>query len=115
MAIIFCEDSVLLLRDERFAAQAVFALSTVCVLFVSWFLLENPWYVLPEKKATTTLLGFWIVTVPIALFSAFSFGLSKLRHSFWRHVGVLVVSAVVVHFYPWFVLWSICVSGLDCL
>ena len=115
IAIVFCEGSVLLLRDRLFAAQAVVALSAVCVLFVSWFFLENPWQVLPERKVAITLLGLWIVAIPIAVLSILSFGFSKLRHAFWRHLGVLLSSAAIAYIYPWFVLLSICASGLDCI
>ena len=115
IAIVFCQSSVLLLRDERFAAQSVIALGVACVLFVFWFLLENPWQDFPDRNVASVLLGLWIVTVPIAVLSVLSFGFSRLRHAFWRHLGVRLGSAAVVYLYPWFVLLSVCASGLDCI
>lgn len=115
IAIVFSEGAVFFFRERLYAAQTVIALGAVCVLFASWFLLENPWQVLPERKVATTMLGLWIVAVPIAVLSILSFGFSKLQHAFWRHLGVLLSSAAIVHVYPWFVLFSICASGLDCI
>jgi cellulose synthase/poly-beta-1,6-N-acetylglucosamine synthase-like glycosyltransferase len=114
-AIVFCEASLLLLSDGRFTAQSILALSTVCVLFLSWFLVEDPWHVVPDKKVTTVLLGLWTVSVPVIVLSVLSFGFSRLRHPLWRHLGVLLASVAVVCFYPMFALLSVCASDIDCL
>ena len=115
LAIAFCEASVLLLGDRRYAAQPVIALVVACALFVSWLVLENPWQVFPDKKFASVLLGVWIATVPVAVLSVLAFGFSRICHAFWRHLGVLLASGGVVYLYPWFALLSVCASGLDCI
>jgi hypothetical protein len=114
-AIVFSEASLLLLSDERFAAQSILALGTVCVLFLSWFLVEDPWHVVPDRKITTVLLGLWTVSGPVIVLSVLSFAFSRLRHPLWRHLGVLLASVAVVYLYPMFALLSVCASGIDCI
>jgi len=117
IAIVFCEGAVLLLIKRRYAALGLCALATVCLLFALWVWSEAPWQwrVSPERDVAPYLLGLWLVAVPVAALSASSFALARLRRPLWRHMGALVVSVAAVSFYPFFALYSVCATGLDCL
>lgn len=115
VAIVFCEVALLFFAEKRYAVQAVMAIATVCLLFALWIWVETPWQIFSERKAASSLLGIWIVAAPVAVLSVLALCLSKLRQPIWRHLGVLVLGPGVVYVYPWFVLSSVCASGLDCV
>jgi hypothetical protein len=115
IALAFCEAALLLLDQKRYALQAVLAAVTVGVLLALWFWFETPWRLFPERKVTTSLLGFWTVAVPVVVLSALSFGASKVTRPFFKHLVILLICPIVVYAYPLFALMSVCASGLDCV
>ena len=122
LAVLFCQGSVLLLSDQRYAAQAAAAIGVACVLFVCSFGLyefafesEELLQAYPHRKAASVLLRLWTATVPTVVLSVLAFGFSRLRRALWGHLGVLFASAAVVYVYPLFLLISVCASGLDCI
>jgi len=115
VAVLFCEFTLLLLGQKRYAHQAVLASVTALVLLGLWFWYETPWELFPDRKVAASFLGFWTAAVPVVLFSALSFGASKFKRQVLKHLVILLICPIVVYAYPLFALMSVCASGLDCI
>jgi hypothetical protein len=115
LAVIFCEAALLLFEQRRYALQLLLATVTAGIDLALWFWIETPWTLFPESKTTASLLGLWMVTVLVVVLSGLSFGASRLKSPVLKHLVILLICPIVMYAYPWFVLMSVCASGLDCI
>jgi hypothetical protein len=115
--IVFAEASVLLFRKQMLIAQLYFAVGVAALHLLFSFLLSSPWQAQAHIESDIRLLALnlWSASAPIILVSLLAFMLSKVDMAVLRHVILIFFCIAIVFAYPWFLLLSICASGLDCV
>ena len=88
---------------------------TLVVWILLWYFVEpstNPRILRPFVYF---LFVLWVVATPLAIVAAGSYLFARIRAAIFRHSAMALMSVVVAIMWPFFALWSLCSSGLDCI
>jgi len=113
LALAYLEGAVYLSRGLRYLAPWTLAAIAVLLCIEYWF--SGSSYVREAHPLLSFLVILWIVSVPVLALSAASLLILRVGRHAARQILILGTVALVVFFWPWFALHSVCASGLDCL
>ncbi len=114
-ALVFAEVSLFCAARGWFRAVVLIGVATCGLLVVLDYALQPLSYAMQMRPVAYFLVIVWIAGVPLAILSAAALLLAQVNAPIARHLGILVISVVVIAVLPLFGLWSICTSGVDCI
>lgn len=114
LALVYSEGAVYLV-SHRPRFLWLWAVGAIGLLLYLEYWSTGPSYVLETRPFAFFLVMLWIVSVPVAVVSATSFLIARVRRHVVQQILILATSAAVVFFWPEFALFSVCTSRLDCL
>ena len=114
-ALVFAEVCLYCAVRKWFRAVVLIGVATCTLLVVLDYALQPLSYAMQMRPVAYFLVIVWIAGLPLAILSAAALLLAQVDAPIARHLGVLVISVVVIAVLPLFGLWSICMSGVDCI
>ena len=114
-ALVFAEVCLYCAVRRWFRAVVLIGVGTSTLLVVLDYALQPLSYAMQMRPVAYFLVIVWIAGVPLAILSAAALLLAQVNGPIARHLGILAISVVVIAVLPLFGLWSICMSGVDCI
>lgn len=115
MSIIFAEGFSALVRRKGCLIQLGFVCVALVIGVLAFYYLEGTTN--PRVLRPIAYFGFvlWSVAVPVVVLAAAAHAIGRIQTVLLRHICLMLGSMCVALIWPFFVLSSLCASGLDCI